>query len=192
MLRISHCDLIWCNCFYGIIRRFTQFFFDDFSTYFLSFSPISRCRLNCADTRHFCKNLMFFNYLFIFGFIFRWCVTASAVLFTLAHNAFPFPFFSVVCASSSVFSSPFWYVVRRVFILIFVSVSVRWKPPPSSHTERHTHCQFVSSYTQKYSSTRLTHANEIYAFSTDLTELQFEIGARAKTVERSVATISLT
>lgn len=66
---------------------------------------------------------------FQFSFGFRWCVAASAAVFTLTHNAFPFPFFSL--APSSVFLLRFRYVVRM--IIIFVSLKNRHR-----HTGTHS------------------------------------------------------
>lgn len=43
----------------------------------------------------------------------RWCVTASAVVFTLTHNAFPFPFFS---RASSLVRFFFSFSLRRSYL----------------------------------------------------------------------------
>lgn len=47
-------DSFAVSLFIGV--QFFTFFFWWFQTYFLSFSPISCRRLNCADTRHFRRN----------------------------------------------------------------------------------------------------------------------------------------
>lgn len=102
----------WCLLFTldaRIPQKKKSVFFTWFSFEF--FSPVS----DWADTRESAGECFQNVVLFMLGcWIFiRWCVTASAVVFTLTHNAFPFPFFS---RASSLVRFFFSFSLRRSYL----------------------------------------------------------------------------